>query len=120
MLRGPGKWPMVLQSTLPARGREAPHHDLADCYRARVLELFPGRVERIVLFGSRARGEAHQGSDWDFAVYLGHEPDRDEERRLRDIGRALSGETRRSNPSCLRLGDGKRATNSPATSATRR
>ena len=43
-----------------------------------------------------------------------------EGRSNRDIGRALSGETRRSNPSCLRLGDGKRATNSPATSATRR
>ena len=39
-----------------------------------MLAAFPGRVERIVLFGSRARGEAHDESDWDFAVFLDHEP----------------------------------------------
>jgi uncharacterized protein len=84
---------MPLQSTLPARGRQAPHRDLTDRYRARVLEVFAGRVERIVLFGSRVRGEVHEDSDWDFAVYLDHAPDPDEEKRLRAISVALSAET---------------------------
>jgi len=48
--------------------------DLAARYRERALAAFPGRVERIVLFGSRARGEAHDESDWDFAVFLDHKP----------------------------------------------
>jgi predicted nucleotidyltransferase len=30
----------------------------------------PGRVSRVVLFGSRARGEAGPGSDWDVAVFV--------------------------------------------------
>lgn len=73
----------------PAAGRT----DLAERYRARVLAAFAGRVERIVLFGSRVRGDLHEGSDWDFAVYLDHEPGQDEKKRLRDIGLALSDET---------------------------
>lgn len=59
--------------------------DLPRRYRARVLAAFPGRVERIVLFGSRARGEAHEESDWDFAVYLDHEPTELDEGRLREV-----------------------------------
>ena len=30
----------------------------------------PGRIERILLYGSRARGDAREGSDWDVAVLL--------------------------------------------------
>lgn len=30
----------------------------------------PNRIVRIVLFGSRARGEARQGSDYDVAVFV--------------------------------------------------
>jgi uncharacterized protein len=84
---------MALQSALAARGRQALHHDLTERYRARVLAAFPGRVERIVLFGSRVRGDLHADSDWDFAVYLDHEPDKGEEQRLRDISRSFSAET---------------------------
>ena len=58
-------------------------------YRARVLAAFPGRVERIVLFGSRARGEAHDESDWDFAVFLDHEPTQREKERLSNATRAF-------------------------------
>lgn len=84
---------MALQSTLPDRGRQALHHDLTERYRTRVLAAFPARVERIVLFGSRVRGDLHEDSDWDFAVYLDHEPDKDEDHRLGGIDLALGHET---------------------------
>jgi uncharacterized protein (UPF0332 family) len=58
-------------------------------YRALVLAAFPERVERIVLFGSRARGEAHESSDWDFAVFLDHEPTQSEKDRLSAATHAL-------------------------------
>ena len=56
--------------------------DLPARYRERVLAAFPGQVERIVLFGSRARGAAHDESDWDFAVFLDHEPTEGDKERL--------------------------------------
>ena len=33
-------------------------------------EAYGGRIERVVLFGSRARGDAHPDSDYDVAVFL--------------------------------------------------
>jgi uncharacterized protein len=63
--------------------------DLPTRYRERVLAAFPGRVERIVLFGSRARAEAHDESDWDFAVFLDHEPTEGDEERLRKVTSTL-------------------------------
>lgn len=30
----------------------------------------PGRLKKIVLYGSRARGDAHRKSDWDVAVFI--------------------------------------------------
>jgi predicted nucleotidyltransferase len=37
----------------------------------RVLDVaIPGAVRRVVLFGSRARGEAPAGSDYDVAVFV--------------------------------------------------
>jgi predicted nucleotidyltransferase len=45
------------------------------------------RIERVVLFGSRARGEARADSDYDVAVFLREMPNRDAElMRLADIG----------------------------------
>jgi uncharacterized protein len=35
-----------------------------------VTEIYGDRVERVVLFGSRARGEAQPDSDYDVAVFL--------------------------------------------------
>jgi predicted nucleotidyltransferase len=81
---------MAVQSTLPARGRQALHRDLAARYRARVLAAFGGQVERIVLFGSRVRGDLHEDSDWDFAVYLDREPRSDDGERLHEIDRTLT------------------------------
>jgi hypothetical protein len=39
-------------------------------YRARLERAFPGRVVRVVLFGSHARGEATEESDVDVLVVL--------------------------------------------------
>jgi predicted nucleotidyltransferase len=39
-------------------------------------ELHGDRIERVVLFGSRARGEANEESDYDVAVFLNDLTDR--------------------------------------------
>jgi len=39
-------------------------------FRAAITEIYGERVERVVLFGSRARGEARPDSDYDIAVFL--------------------------------------------------
>jgi predicted nucleotidyltransferase len=39
-------------------------------FRAAVTEIYGERVERVVLFGSRARGDAKPDSDYDTAVFL--------------------------------------------------
>src|SRR5258706_12842231 len=39
-------------------------------FRAALDEAYGNRIERVVLFGSRARGDAHPDSDYDVAVFL--------------------------------------------------
>jgi predicted nucleotidyltransferase len=39
-------------------------------------ELYGDRIERVVLFGSRARGDANNESDYDVAVFLNDLADR--------------------------------------------
>jgi predicted nucleotidyltransferase len=39
-------------------------------FRAALDEAYGGRIERVVLFGSRARGDARPDSDYDVAVFL--------------------------------------------------
>jgi predicted nucleotidyltransferase len=39
-------------------------------FRAALDKLYGDRIERVVLFGSRARGDAQQDSDYDVAVFL--------------------------------------------------
>jgi predicted nucleotidyltransferase len=39
-------------------------------FRAELGALYGERIERVVLFGSRARGEARDNSDYDVAVFL--------------------------------------------------
>ena len=55
--------------------------------RAKLDSVYGARVDRVVLFGSRARGEARMDSDYDVAVFL-KEPDSfwKESGRLADIG----------------------------------
>jgi predicted nucleotidyltransferase len=57
-------------------------------FRATLDELYGARIERVVLFGSRARGDAHLESDYDVAVFL-----RDLTDRWREIDRLAAIET---------------------------
>lgn len=50
-------------------------------FRAALAVAYGDRVERIVLFGSRARGDASLDSDYDVAVFLTTLTDRWQERR---------------------------------------
>ena len=55
-------------------------------FRAALKAVYGDRIERVVLFGSRARGEARLDSDYDVAVFLKDVPDIwQERRRLADL-----------------------------------
>lgn len=59
-------------------------------FRAALTETYGDRLERVVLFGSRARGDARPDSDFDIAVFLRDMSDRAAEmNRLADISTAL-------------------------------
>ena len=59
-------------------------------FRAAVAELYGDRVERVVLYGSRARGDARPDSDYDVAVFLRGMTDRVAELyQLADLSTAL-------------------------------
>lgn len=45
-------------------------------FRAGLDALYGDRIERVVLFGSRARGDADEDSDYDVAVFLKNLTDR--------------------------------------------
>lgn len=45
-------------------------------FRQALDELYGDRIERVVLFGSRARGDARADSDYDVALFLTSLPDR--------------------------------------------
>jgi predicted nucleotidyltransferase len=63
-------------------------------FRKTLDEIYGDRIERVVLFGSRARGDAHAESDYDVAVFLYDMDDRDAEMgRLADLGTSLIYET---------------------------
>ena len=66
-------------------------------FRAAVDKIYGDRLERVVLFGSRARGDAQPDSDYDVAVFLRDMSDLDarmaELNRLADISTALLDET---------------------------
>jgi predicted nucleotidyltransferase len=63
-------------------------------FRAAVTEIYGDRVARVVLFGSRARGDAEPDSDYDVAVFLRDLPDRFAEMdRLADLSTNILDET---------------------------
>jgi len=45
-------------------------------FRAALDSVYAGRLDRVILFGSRARGDARPDSDYDVAVFLKDLPDR--------------------------------------------
>jgi predicted nucleotidyltransferase len=55
-------------------------------FRAALDQLYGDRMERVVRFGSRTRGDAHEESDYDIAVFLKDLTDRSREfHRLADL-----------------------------------
>ncbi len=62
---------------------DAAASQLAD-FKREVVRALPG-VEKLILFGSRARGQARSDSDYDVAVIIRDLSDR------RHVGRVLSG-----------------------------
>jgi uncharacterized protein len=75
-----------------ARRPAAAEEPVVARFRERVLAAFGGQVERIVLFGSRARGDEHAESDWDLAVFFDHAPTEPEQRALSDLTSAVQRE----------------------------
>ncbi|HYZ20561.1 MAG TPA: nucleotidyltransferase domain-containing protein [Rhodopila sp.] len=50
---------------------EKPQNDpVLTHFRAAVTEIYGERLERVVLYGSRARGDAKPDSDYDVAVFI--------------------------------------------------
>jgi uncharacterized protein len=63
-------------------------------FRVGLDEVYGDRIERVVLFGSRARGDASKDSDYDVAVFLRDMPDRFAEmNRLADLSTEMLNET---------------------------
>ena len=63
-------------------------------FRAALNDIYAARLERVVLFGSRARSDAHEDSDYDVAVFLKDLTDRwPELDRLADLGTDFLEET---------------------------
>jgi len=63
-------------------------------FRKALGEMYGNRLERVVLFGSRARGDAHEDSDYDIAVFLRDMDDQiAESYRLADLSTDIIYET---------------------------
>jgi len=56
--------PTKIMSTL------RPHHPVLARFRAALATAYGSRLERVVLYVSRARSEARPDSDYDVAVFL--------------------------------------------------
>jgi uncharacterized protein len=58
--------------------------------RAELEAVFGDRLRQLILFGSRARGDAREESDYDFVAVLDEVADRARERdRMSDLGLRL-------------------------------
>lgn len=62
-----------------------------DAYRAALAARYPGAVERVAVFGSKARGDAGADSDLDILVLVNTD-DRRVQREVSDIGHDLATE----------------------------
>lgn len=54
-----------LSNTVPSRATAR-----LRAFRRKVQHALPGKVTRVILFGSRARGDARPDSDYDVAVFV--------------------------------------------------
>ncbi len=55
---------------------KAPDDPILKRFQTALDEIYGARLDRVVLFGSRARGDARPDSDYDVAVFLKSLPDR--------------------------------------------
>jgi len=63
-------------------------------FRQAMQDLYGARIERVVLYGSRARGDAKPDSDYDIAVFLRNFSSAWQEvRRIADIELSILDET---------------------------
>src|SRR3712207_700650 len=70
----------------PAASRAPTGEPVLRRLKAELERRYGDRLERVLLFGSRARGEARPDSDWDVAVFLrGYDGKLDEYKRLSDF-----------------------------------
>src|SRR5271157_1178483 len=70
------------------------HDPVLTRFRRALGDMYGSKIERVVLFGSRARGDAHAESDYDVAVFLRDLTDRfPEMNRLADLSTEILDET---------------------------
>jgi predicted nucleotidyltransferase len=60
-------------------------------FRRELTERFPGMVEQMLIYGSKARGEAGPDSDLDVLLIVRHEA-ANRKRQMREIGYLLAAE----------------------------
>jgi uncharacterized protein len=63
-------------------------------YRELALARFGHDLDRIMLFGSRARGDEHEDSDWDVAIFLKRAVTPADQRGVSEIGHDVMCQTR--------------------------
>jgi predicted nucleotidyltransferase len=70
------------------------HDPVLARFRVALDAMYGDQIERVVLFGSRARGDARPDSDYDVAVFLSNMADRFAELyRLADLSTDILGDT---------------------------
>jgi uncharacterized protein len=75
---------------MPHMSDEPQHDTILTRLRATLDNIYGRRLERVVLFGSRARGDAQEDSDYDVAVFLRDMTDRPAEmNRLAELATAI-------------------------------
>ena len=68
--------PMETTVTTRTKDGSAIHDPVLRSFQAALTEMYGDDLDRVVLFGSRARGDARPDSDYDVAVFLKSMPDR--------------------------------------------